>query len=131
MQQGTDQAKAASDDQEAALAAKWGQLLGLQLASELHEAMSGQQLACEAMLQTKDTVAGQLAETLSHKDDEFVAVLKMQASEQDMLLQYFKQQNDEMQEACATELRKVEAALQQVRGGVGPLCTRCSTANAS
>ena len=89
-------------------------MLELQLAHELLEAMQEQKQACEAMLAAKDDVAHQLADTLSQKDDEFVEALKLQASEQDLLLEHFAEQNSETQKACTHQLQVVEAALQQV-----------------
>ena len=103
-----------SEDLSTALAGKWEQILTLTLAHELLEGLEDQKRACDAIQETQDAAARQLTAMLSQQDEEFEAVLKLQAAEQEVLLRAFSHQEDELHEACMHELRTIELALQQV-----------------
>ncbi|KAF6263341.1 sperm tail-domain-containing protein [Scenedesmus sp. NREL 46B-D3] len=99
----------------AAVAVRWGAVLGLDVPQELFQAIEEQRMACEAVIASKDRLIADIRCVLKGKDEEYVKLLKRQAADVDVLLGAMARQLADLAAAYREELENVERALLQER----------------
>ncbi|WIA22959.1 hypothetical protein OEZ86_009886 [Tetradesmus obliquus] len=99
----------------AAVAVRWGAVLGLDVPQELFQAIEEQRMACEAVIASKDRLIADIRSVLKGKDEEYVKLLKRQAADTDTLLGAMARQLADLAAAYREELENVERALLQER----------------
>jgi dynein regulatry complex protein 1 len=82
---------------------------------DLYDEIEKQRVSCEKIINSKDKLIGDIRGELKKKDDEYVKILKRQAEDVSLLLQYMSQQYIDMQTGYREELDEVEQAYLQVR----------------
>ena len=99
-----------SGKQNAAIEAKWAELVDGNVPRELHDAITIQKEACSEILQSKDTLIQEFRSELKKKDEEYVKALKQQKEDIDQLHQRMRKEFKELQEEYEVEAEAIEDA---------------------
>eukprot|EP00879_Flechtneria_rotunda_P030675 GHRR01033341.1.p1 GENE.GHRR01033341.1~~GHRR01033341.1.p1 ORF type:complete len:269 (+),score=128.33 GHRR01033341.1:529-1335(+) len=99
----------------ASIAVQWGAVIALEVPQDLFQAIEQQQMACEAVIASKDRLIADIRAALKSKDEEYVKLLKRQAADVDVLLSAMSKQLTDLTAAYREELDNVEHALLQER----------------
>eukprot|EP00775_Hariotina_reticulata_P011515 gene11515-11658_t len=105
----------ASAAANAQIAVRWGSVLALDVPQDLFLAIEEQRAACEAVMTSKDLLIADMRAALKSKDEEYVKLLKRQASDVDSVLAAMTKQLQDLSAAYTEELENVERALLQER----------------
>lgn len=87
---------------------KWKPALGKTIPQELHEKLTEQKSACDAMIEGKDKLINELQQELKDQDDHYVQDLKKQAEDVDLLLERMEEQIKTLAKAHKEEVKEIE-----------------------
>jgi dynein regulatory complex protein 1 len=94
---------------------KWELSLQKEIPQDLHEMLTQQKSACDAMLDEKNKLITDYQAELKAKDDQYVRDLKKQAEDIDLLIERMENQIKELTKAYRHELEEIEKSFVMER----------------
>jgi len=110
-----DEEAGKSAEDNAAIEARWAELVSKDVPQDLHKAIEEQKARCAAVLASKDTLIAEFHLELKLKDEEYVRGLKQQAEDVDELLKRMRREFKELSDEYEVELESIEDAFLSER----------------
>lgn len=100
------------------IARKWSEHRGHRVPQPLQQLLIEQRAACDAMLEEKGRLIGEFQEELKARDEHYVRHLKREAEDVDLVLERMEEQTRSLMQTYREELGEIEQAFDAERRGV-------------